>query len=1031
MMDFLFGNQKLDTKSIINKMKPKNYNQKLILGLLAVDKNLEKNLKTEDKKIFSASEIIEMLNLIVDSSSSFNAIELFIKKYMKKNQTLANNFWSVILQKITPNENMTFEEIKKFRDSILKINLKDFNSPKFGETLLGALSYLANKDNQQSYTDCLEQKSYKNRIKNIKFNVSMSIFYILLQNKKEAYKDFDEIKQLFSEFQITKNNFDAESMFFTFLSKMQDNLLRNIDQVKFVFEKNRLLTGKEKINIDNSNFEKVFSKIDFKNFSLTDLKSIFSYLDFREKINRDNFIFFIRKLLNTKNIRFDNSEDVFDILDKFKVLDEDPYNNLFAYNLFASILKPDSFDLNFVNQMLEKFGLKYAEINFNCFIASLVLIKQNTLDYAVLNKIITEFDLANKIKDEQNIQYFNEVIMNLIKVLKHCSITKLMELVSKNFISDINLLTNKILEMIFIKINDQETINVIERDKNLFRKVFKNFLNLFFASEIKINNQNVNKLIEKIPDSCLDLECLEIIVQKSNIFIANKADRKNTSFLSNIFKKLDKNIFDLVSMRKFIEKHKFSLSIKMLRQIIDYIIASQCNSNSDDIVWIFKQCVSEDKEFKISKNNFLGLVKKINPNNEKIIWADINNLLKKHLENSFFSSSRLNAEEMKLLISKIDFQFSDLGESDQDKIETLRKLCSDKNTFFGEIIRTINNNSIDDMNKFKVLLNICLNLDSNQIDQPKINSQLFSTVIQKFKDVSLSIKDFDDLLNYFGAQESFWDVLKNIFLEQADEEIKIDLDTLLRKIKYGELNQNNLSNFLEKLGDNKLSKTAFKLMINLFPDHSLNLNDFLFMYKNYCLDYIDGGNDEMQSTILKIRDSNEDEILNSVNLETERRKLKKLINDKSSDLLSVRPSDLQQEYSLDTKKSFNDIRKDHYDWYYSLPKEQKHFLKRMYNYKTRYWPTLVKLLTAITFFWFGFIHWSIFLICAAIIIHFTYKTKTKIEQNALVDLYNDKKPYFFINKSKSIKQAEAALNKCPQMINNNNDNIAQINDISA
>ena len=127
MMDFLFGNQKLDTKSIINKMKPKNYNQKLILGLLAVDKNLEKNLKTEDKKIFSASEIIEMLNLIVDSSSSFNAIELFIKKYMKKNQTLANNFWSVILQKITPNENMTFEEIKKFRDSILKINLKDFN----------------------------------------------------------------------------------------------------------------------------------------------------------------------------------------------------------------------------------------------------------------------------------------------------------------------------------------------------------------------------------------------------------------------------------------------------------------------------------------------------------------------------------------------------------------------------------------------------------------------------------------------------------------------------------------------------------------------------------------------------------------------------------------------------------------------------------------------------------------------------------------------------------------------------------------
>ena len=45
---------------------------------------------------------------------------------------------------------MTLEEIKKFRDSIIKINSQDSNGPGWIETMFGTVSYFTQKNNKKS-----------------------------------------------------------------------------------------------------------------------------------------------------------------------------------------------------------------------------------------------------------------------------------------------------------------------------------------------------------------------------------------------------------------------------------------------------------------------------------------------------------------------------------------------------------------------------------------------------------------------------------------------------------------------------------------------------------------------------------------------------------------------------------------------------------------------------------------------------------------------------------------------------------------
>ena len=663
-------------------------------------------------------------------------------------------------------------------------------------------------------------------------------------------------------------------------------------------------------SLDIKDLVKVISKVKSNSIDLKNFNSIVKVIGNKKfSVNKEEDVDKLRQLLcdvlriSGKELGFSDIMDLFllyskmpELCSKSTLTNESlklALKNTGAKNSNNKNLSEnkDEFRSKFKN-FIKLFKDGANKITFDNFKNLISSVTDGFLDFDCINCLLEKTD-TNKHQDDV-FSFFEDTL--LTKKIDESAVTweKVHEFLSNHEFYSRTLQTNtfKYIINVFIKSKTGKTVSILvdkEGKKDEFREQFKSFVSSFVSSlkNNKITFDNFKNLILSVPDNCLDFDCIDDLLKKTDV--KEHQDDLYKFFENTLLKKISQYKFDLKQVHDFFEQYLSGksdkdfklkkLKAKTLKFIVDVIIDSNqdCSCSNEDIEWLLQKCC--DAGAKLENGQFVSLIKKgktgkIFDGVAKIDWMKMNDFINKIVspKSGFLDKGKIEFDknELNCILSRTKFCFdkSNLGDF-LKKILTLKQFVTG-DELFKIILHRIPRNGLSDLNMFRTIVYYCFEniqkYDSDwRIEQNyshKIDSGLYEELLETFEDESLSFEDFQKLDRcYLGKNKNgtIFDFIFSFFLSNNDQnKITVAHKILKKKLKCVCLTNDQIKTLFQKIKDKKLSKDDFIEFLMLAENNVLTIDDFMDLLRNHCKDKIETENNDDMLTKIANKISNTD-----------------------------------------------------------------------------------------------------------------------------------------------------------------------------
>ncbi|WXR60683.1 hypothetical protein WG909_10330 [Peptostreptococcaceae bacterium AGR-M142] len=728
-----------------------------------------------------------------------------------KNKNYLKNFFKNIIYKEITNKNIRYED-KNNQNNIIKNIFKTKNETK--KIISNILKDNLNKD------------IFKKEIKQKKLDIK----YIDIKNTYEDFKNIIE-KTLKKSIILKENNLKIDSNIFysNFLTEIkkdfysQDILTNYYQELKDNIELNE--EGKEGI-IAKAHLKKDVIK-KFKN-SFEDKKLIFKTLENKMNLNKEESILFE----NIKNLVY--------------LFEDEKIKNLFNTNINNKSIY-DQTNINEISKELfnkEDFNTKLEVLkskiitDLNVFEFEKIINLNNKIKTFDLNKFYKNIDFIENDKDEFVNNLFKSIYQrqnkNIYKkfLAQNKNIIKdtLFKDISKSYLFEENII-NK--ENIYYKNTKQEDKNTKNENMYFYMNNLKNILKKYFDSNSKIENMNVDNLINRKSIFYLTNSNLNSLSKKSfkknkNTFlnIAKIKDMTNNN-IENYDNSFNGNL-DFVDENLSILNNYNKVDNKLSNDLINTIYHSK-NLNNVNNNLVINDLILKNKKLKDEKY-------KSNENKRILNEFFYENLYESKFKEIFFrkylNESNINSIEENYKTNNANKIYKInrfLNEDDYYLKKNFSKHFLNENVFQERVFTKIFN-----QRKFKNLVNEHLNKIIK--NQKKNNEIKIINRINTYKKISNKIelykKQYKDILNLnkdnvelkeFGKNSYF----NKYFNKQNNNSTNKDFFNLENKYE-----QNNKDIQILKKEENNFISNFTNTLKNIRITKKLNENKFNLMAKN-------------------------------------------------------------------------------------------------------------------------------------------------------------------------------------------------------
>ncbi len=852
------------------------------------DSDNESQVNTKKKLSFKNKLVMFLCEKFKRKCSIDDALDFFRKRGDISAEACDANFWNEILYCVNLNS-ITIQDVCNFKQNILKL-IKIEKANKEKSIIMSVLSSVI-------YGFSSEQQP-----KEIKFGISPEMLKKLLDNEGKIFVDYlldEDSKKCLDDFRIQFSacKYDScEQLLDIVLSGLKDGE-QDTKYVIGLLKVCSYLTGCGRLPVDANGWIKIFSKIKIMTFK--EFGEIRKCLELRQLLGLKNMELIFAKIqpksCTQENFSiFINAFEWSVALDNFK----DIPNHIL--NIFLVNASDNSFDFELIQDFVEqKLCLKLSDIDKECLHALISKVKSSSINSNTFKALVELVKGKNIVLGTRNdVDELRQLLCDVLRISEpELDLSDVMDLFllypeMPKFCTK-STLTNESLKLALEEIKKISAVDSknekLSGNKDEFRIKLKEFIDLFEDVPNKITFDNFKNLILAVPNDYLDFECLDYVLQKTNI--ENYEVGLCKFFETDVLKKISKYKFDLKHVRDFFDKYLSGESVKDYKfkaetfgSIVDMIIQSNkdCSCNNKNIEWLLQEC--HDASVTLEKDKFVSLIKKGNVNKkgvkvEKIKWLCMYNFINKIVspESGFFSNGKIEFDQSGISEihqrSNFDFDNDNLSVF-IDNILKLKKFVTGDQLF--EItLNHIPYGGLKSLGVFKKVVYYCFENVENynsDIQIPidychKIDSKLYSELLKTFEDESLSYDDFKTLNSrFFSGQQSgnLVDFLFGLFSENKTNAnvSNIDHTVLKKKLKKGTLFNQELNGVFSKFGDKKLPKNDFVEILMLAKDDTLTKNDFITLFQKYCKDKIETENsgDILNKIASKFSDASKEDL---------------------------------------------------------------------------------------------------------------------------------------------------------------------------
>lgn len=752
----------------------------------------------------------------------------------------------------------------------------------------------------------------------------------------------DDLENRLYIFNLFIGSFPSQKLDFSFVTNFaEQNLNLRLSDLNIEALVNLLATVKSN-SINLENFNSIVKVIGNKKFS----------------VNKEEDVDKLRQLLcdvlriSGKELGFSNVMDLFLLYPKNKMPQLCTKSTLTNESLKLALEKINKISAigsnnKNLNENRDEFRSKFKKfidlfkdgsnkITFDNFKSLILAVQDYYLDFACINYLLEKTD-KNKHQDDV-FGFFENMLLTKKIDNKDLAWEKLHEFLLQHKFYNRTLKTDTFRYIIsaFVKSKTGKSVNTLaveEGEKDKFREQLKMFVNLFISSlqNNKITFDNFKNLILAVPDDCLDFNCIDDLLKKTDL-----SEHKNELcefFETTLLKKISKSKFDLNQVHCFFKQYlssdlsnksvnNYKFKAETFKFIADVIIQSNQDRScsNEDIEWLLQKCC--DAGTKLEKNKFVNLIQKGEIDKKfadrKIDWLKMNGFINEVIlpDKNLFGLGKIELNinsGLQEILSRTKFCFDENNLSDfLGKILALKKFVT-SNELFKIVLHRIPCDSLSDLNMLRTIVYYCFEdiqkYDSDQLIPDnyscKIDFSLYGELLKTFKDKSLSCDDFKVLNSkFFSGQQSggFLDFLSSLF-SKNESNIKIDHKILRKKLKEG-LSIRDLNYVFSKFGDKKLPKNDFVEIMMLAKDNSLTKDNFINLFNNHCDDRIEteSNDDELDQIAGKISNASKEDLRDCLVKLNVEKGINRLLNDIKEDfsILFKLTDQKLKEYGLST-----------------------------------------------------------------------------------------------------------------------------------
>lgn len=571
----------------------------------------ESQVNTKKKLSFKNELVVSLYEKYKGNCSIDDVLKFFKKRGNISAEACDANFWNEILYCVNLNS-ITIRDVCDFKQGVLNLIKKKRSKS-------GLLNQIFPLGSQQP--------------KETKFGISPEILAKLLNNQYvKFYQKYEEICKHFrmqmSSKQLSDSMFNLifGGIFYEFAT----------GSVIFdILQKYCTLTGTEKISVTVDVYKNIFRKI--RVLSIKDYVNISDILEVQGEQGEVDFDYKEKYIFDKLDSRNDTQKDVENFIDYFDL--EDMQANeldvrLHSLKFLVQYFPENKLTLEFViNFAKNNLGLELSDLDLRALVKLLATIQANSItlqNFKFTIQVIRDKNFS--LKEKKDVNKLRQLLCEVLRISKRelelSNVMDLFLLYSKMpRLCTESTLNNESLKLAFKNIKKIKEIDFNNKslrvDKKDFREKFKKFVELFKDNSNKITFDNFKNLILAVPDGCLDLDCINCLLTKTD----TQGHRDDLfGFFGNtlLTEKLDKSIVTWEKLQKFLSDYEFynhTLQTNTFKCIIDVFIK---NKIGVDLVSINTQG-NKDK-FREQFKNFVDLfVQSIESN--KIAFDNFKNLI--------------------------------------------------------------------------------------------------------------------------------------------------------------------------------------------------------------------------------------------------------------------------------------------------------------------------------------------------------------------------------------------------------------------
>ena len=787
--------------------------------------------------------------------------------FFKSNKVLASyfddNFWDEILYVINLS-NCTIKQLVEFKQNVVTLANNQVS-------LLGNL---------------LGPKMAPEKIK---FAISPDMFQNLVYNSGGkifvGYLDGGERQKYLDSFRIvldgSNDDMRRESCgkLLNFILKDLENDCQPVKDMIVLLQICRVLLCQKTIPVNVDGWKKIFTKIE--SLSIKDFLKIRLFVD-NPKIKLGDLEKFLFSKLNSKD---DTQQEVQRFIAMFfsnneiknEIKNDALESRLYIFNLFIGSFPSQKLDFGFVkNFAQQRLGLKLSDLSIERLLKLLSKVKSSSINSNTFKALVEELVKSKNIVlgTRNGVNELRQLLCDVLRISgKELGFSNVMDLFllcpKMPELCTKSTLTNESLKLALEKINKISAIGSsngnLNNDKDEFRSKFKKFVGLFKDGKDgsdKITLENFKNLISVVPDDCLDFDCINYLLKKTD---TQEHQNDLFSFFENTLlkKEIDNRNATWEKFHEFLLQHKFynrTLKTDTFRYIINAFVKNATGESVDTLVTKRGEKDKFREQFKMFVSSFISSLQ-----NSKITFDSFKNLILA-MPNDCFDFGCINdlLEKTDLLehknelcdffwtillkkISKYKFDLNQVrGFFDKYSSDKSVKDYKFKAETFGSIVDAIINSNQDrscNNNDIEWLLQKCcdagLKLENNKF----VNLIKKGEIDKEFADRKIDWLKMNGFINEVILPD------KNLFGSGKIElNINSGLQEILSRTKFC-FYENNLSDFLKKILALKKFVTGdklFAIVLNRIPLNGLSNLDMFRKIVYYCFEDVENYNSDRQ-----------------------------------------------------------------------------------------------------------------------------------------------------------------------------------------